>query len=351
MLDSLRHDLRYAVRALRRSPAFAVVAVLSLALGMGANTAIFSLINAVMLKTVRVSHPEQLLQVTMASPQFFSNPLWEQIRDRQDVLSSIFAYGRWRFNLAQGGEARYVNGQFVSGHYFDTLGVRSVLGRTLAPADDQRGCAGAAVLSYGFWQREYGGGSGVLGKTISLDNHSLEIVGVAEPRFTGIDVGATVDVLVPLCAEKIVHGETSNLDINVLPQNHLLYAWLRVIGRPKPGLSASQVAARLRALAPQIYRATLPRDWRPDEQAGYLSRTLDAQPVAKGLSFVRDQYSEVLLILMAISAIVLLIACANVANLLLARSAARQREIAIRMALGSGRSRLIRQLLTESLLL
>jgi putative ABC transport system permease protein len=222
MLDSLRHDLRYAVRALRRSPAFAVVAVLSLALGMGAHTAIFSLINAVMLKTVRVSHPEQLLQVTMASPQFFSNPLWEQVRDRQDVLSSIFAYGRWRFNLAQGGEARYANGQFVSGHYFETLGVRSVLGRTLAPADDQRGCAGAAVLSYGFWQREYGGGSGVLGKTISLDNHPLEIVGVAEPRFTGIDVGATVDVLVPLCAEKIVHGETSNLDISGLMHGNVM---------------------------------------------------------------------------------------------------------------------------------
>src|SRR5437867_758593 len=164
MLDTSWQDLRYAVRALRSSPGFAAVAILSLALGIGANTAIFSLIDAVMLKSLPVSHPEELLQVTMGKQTGYGNPTWEQIRDRQDVFSGIFAYGRWHFNLAAGGEARNVNGNYISGQFFDTLGVRAALGRTLRPADDKRGCAGAAVLSYGFWQREYGGRGEVLGK-------------------------------------------------------------------------------------------------------------------------------------------------------------------------------------------
>src|SRR5580700_9127056 len=166
----------------------------------------------------------------MASPQLLTNPIWEQIRDRQDVFSGLFAYGRWHFNLAAGGEARYVDGLLASGQYFDTLRVQPALGRTLTSADDRRGCAGAAVLSYGFWRRAYGGRRDVLGKTISLDSHRLEIVGVTEPRFTGVDVGASFDVLVPLCAEKIVHGETSSLDINAVPGSGAnLYSWLRVI--------------------------------------------------------------------------------------------------------------------------
>ena len=134
-MGNFLQDIRYASRVLRRSPGFAAAAMLSLALGVGANTAIFSLIDAVMLRTLPVSHPEELLQVTMATPQYFSNPIWEQIRDRQDVFSRIFAYGRWRFNLAGGGEARYAGGQFASGQYFDTLGVHALLGRMLTPDD------------------------------------------------------------------------------------------------------------------------------------------------------------------------------------------------------------------------
>src|SRR5579862_696656 len=249
MFDALWQDIRHAMRALRSTPGFAAVAILSLALGIGANTAIFSLIDALMLKTIPVNHPEELLQVTMAVPQYFSNPIWEQIRDRQDVFTGIFAYGRWRFDLAAGGQARYVDGQFAAGQYFDTLGVRTVLGRTLTPADDQRGCAGVAVLNYGFWQREYGGRADVLGKAISLNRHPIEIVGVTEPRFTGVDVGSTVDVLVPLCAEKILHGESSSLDFNAAPgSDRYLYSWLRLIGRPKPSVSFDQARARLKTL-------------------------------------------------------------------------------------------------------
>jgi putative ABC transport system permease protein len=156
MLDALLQDLRYALRALRSSPGFAAVAILSLALGIGANTAIFSLIDSVILKMLPVSHPEQLLQVTMGTEGggYYTNPIWEQVRDRQDVFSGIFAYGGGRFNLAAGGEARPVQGNFVAAQFFETLGLRTVLGRTFTSADDQRGCPGTAVLSYGFWQKE-----------------------------------------------------------------------------------------------------------------------------------------------------------------------------------------------------
>jgi putative ABC transport system permease protein len=173
MPDTLIQDLRYALRALRSAPGFAAVAILSLALGIGANTAIFSLIDSVMLKTLPVSHPEQLLQVRTPAgfDDVFTNPLWEQIRDRQDVFATLFAYSRTRYNLATGGEVRNVEGSRVSGQYFETLGVQAVLGRTLTAADDKRGCAGTAVLSHDFWQRAYAGRTDVIGQTISLNGH------------------------------------------------------------------------------------------------------------------------------------------------------------------------------------
>lgn len=289
VLDEILQDLRYAFRALRKSPGFAAVAILSLALGIGANTAIFSLIDAVILKSLPVRDPEQLLQVMMGTEAYggYSNPTWEHLRDRQDVFSGIFAYGRWGFNLASGGEAHSVHGAYVSGEYFDTLGVHAVLGRTLSPADDRRGCAARAVLSYGFWQREYGGRADVLGKTIALDRHPAEIVGISEPGFDGTEVGASADIMAPLCAiTAIGSGYPAMLDTNFYP-----VGWLQVIGRLKRGVTAGQAAARLKMLAPQIYEATFEQrglareDGRQlglKDREQYLKQTFDTYPRPTG---------------------------------------------------------------------
>jgi len=349
-LESLLADTRYAARTLIANPGFTAVAVLSLALGLGANTAIFTLANTVVLRSLPVRDPQQLVLVDIRDTKhtadkgdpYFTNPIWEEIRDHTHVLSGSFAYANRTFNLASGGIVRHATGAVVSGAFFNVLGVRVVAGRLFGPSEDVRGCSGVAVVSGGFADRELGGAASAVGRTLSLEGHPVPVVGVADPRFFGIEVGRKADVFVPLCTVDLFDGP------HALDERSRWY--LEVMGRA-PGLTPEMVSARLSAAAPAIFQATLPADWSKASQTHYLSQVFGARPAAGGLSELRNQYAHPLWLLMAAVGVVLMIACVNIANLLLARGAARQREIAIRLSLGAGRSRVIRQLLSESVLL
>jgi hypothetical protein len=251
LITSFWQDIRYALRGFRKSPFLAAVAVLSLALGMGANTAIFSVLDALLLKPLPVREPARLVSLGQTDGDYSSTyALWRQIRQHQDVFSKTFAYSTADFDLAAGGEKQPVHGLYVSGDYFSTLGVPAAIGRVLNAGDDVRGGPAVAVLSYDFWRSRYGADANITGRSIRLDNHPFVIAGVAARGFFGMDVGDRFDVAIPLTADALLHSQRVRMD-----EPH--YWWMAVVGRLKPGVDPARATARLNMLGPGMYQAAM----------------------------------------------------------------------------------------------
>jgi predicted permease len=355
-MSALWKDFRYSLRQLGNSPAFTLIAILTLALGIGANTAIFQLIDAIRLRSIPVKKPEELATVRIAdrhwgSGQFSSQysqltfPMWEQIRDRQQGFAQIAVWSNQLFNLATGGEVHYAKALRVSGDFFHVLGVEPLMGRLLGPTDDQPGCGiGGANISFAFWQRNFGGDPGIVGKRLTLDGNSFEIVGVTPPGFNGISVGDTFDIAVPICIEPIVSPRNNRLTIR-----HAW--WLASIGRLKPGWTIARANAQMNAVTSSILQETIPPFYDSEKTKKYLEYKLGVFSASTGFSSLRQDSETPLFLLLGISGLVLVIACANLANLMLARAGAREQQITIRLALGATRGRMIRELLSESVVL
>jgi putative ABC transport system permease protein len=355
LLDSIGEDIRFAFRMMRRTVGLTAVAVLSLALGIGATIAIFSVIYALALRKLPVERPEELVELdrgTGLGLNGHSYSEWKVFRDRQNIFSSVLAYNYFdaRFVIADSNGQQEVYGGYVSGNYFSTLGVPAILGRVLQPSDDLPGAPPVCVISHRLWRQRYDQSTSVLGRAIRVNGNEFLIVGVAPKSFFGVESDGILEIFMPLEAQRtyrdypILYGhQTPSLD------NPL--AWkLSFVARLKPGVSVSQANAGLQVLVPEIFKA-LPANPNGSRGQSVPHGSLNANSMANGISGTWLQSVDIMLLLMAMAAVALVIACANLGNLLLARAAKRRSEIATRLAIGATRWRLVRQLLTESAVL
>jgi len=345
-LRMLLQDFRYAWRVALRSPAFTLTAVATLALGIGANTAIFQLIEAVAFRPLPVMRPHDLAEVRIAggnkgfgvNPGQYTQltrPMWQELRDHQQAFSGVFAWAQVDLRVGEISNLQRVSGLVVTGGFFDVLGIRPVRGRLIDTADDRVPCPSAtAVVSHGYWQRQLGGRD-IDGVRLMIDGRPHEILGVVEPKFFGLAVGEQFDLVVPFCEPRELRRELFNIS---------------VIGRLRPGWTIERASAHFDALSAGIMDATTPSGYSAQSIAMYRGFRLAAYPVAQGVSGLRTRYGTSLRLLLALTGLVLLIACANLANLMLARASGRHREVAVRLALGASRTRLFRQFFAESAL-
>ncbi len=357
-MQTLLQDVRYGLRMLAKNPGFTLIAILTVALGIGANTAIFSILNQVMLRRLPVRHPEELVVLKSPGPkrghvwddgddsEIFSYPLYKGLAKNTTVFDGVIARFPFAASIASHGQTDRAFGELVTGNYFDVLGVRPALGRVLSPGDDDvQGAHPVLVLSHAYWIRHFAGNAGVLNQTILVNNSEMTIVGVAQTRFTGIQVGQTPDIFVPMTMKGQMTPIRSGLD----DWND---SFLAVLARRKPGVSVEQAQAGINVDYPGLLeqQAKSFTHASAKERQEFLSKKIVLYPGAQGRTTAQRDSGPALKALFAMVALVLLIACTNVANLLLAKAAARQREFAIRSALGATSGRMMRQLLVESLL-
>ena len=356
---TLFEDVRYALRGLRKSPLFTIVALASLAVGIGANTAVFSLMDQALLRSLPVKHPEELVLFSAPGPRrgtinsnyndlvAFSYPMYREFRDGNTVFSGVMARFPINFSMSWHDQTERVSGDLVSGNYFDVLGVQAAIGRTFTGEDDQKPEAEpVVVLSYGYWKRRFAADPGVLNQTIILNSHPMTIVGVAQPGFKSVGVGEAADVFVPMMMQGLMMPRGNDLE-------NRRSMWLNVFARLKPGVSRQQAEAAMNVFWKPILESEAKDlvNISQNERTRFLNRHLSLQEGGQGISGAPPEFSAVFAVLMGMVGLLLLIACANVANLLMARASGRQREVSIRLAMGASRLQLIRQLLTESLVL
>ncbi|MGH9901229.1 MAG: ABC transporter permease, partial [Pyrinomonadaceae bacterium] len=348
-MGTLWQDVRYAFRMLWKSPGFTAIAVISLALGIGANTSIFSFVNAVLLRPLPVREPGRLAFLFSSSQDsrynVLSYPDYVDFRDKNEVFGGLAAYGGISLSLNSGDQTELISGLIVTGNYFDVLGVGAAQGRAFLPEEDRTPNAHpVAVISHGLWQRLFGGDPRVVGREMNLNGRPFTVVGVAPANFGGAEAGRTNDIYVPMMMQTVVRpprsGFSGEMNPDLLSRRNA--GWLTAVGRLKQGVSIEQARAAVATLAAQLEQAY------PETNRG---EGAALTPLSEGDPEQRGTLLSVAGLLMAVVGLVLLIACANVANLLLARASSRRKEISIRLALGAGRWRLVRQLLTESVLL